>query len=117
MLFSVGVVSKVSFELFGYGNSVIIDHGFGYETRYAHMHMIYVVEGMKVKRGECLGTSGKTGKVTGPHLHYEVFYRGDHVNPMDYVDMDMTTEEYMTMVHKVESESKNVLNKPFERIR
>ena len=112
-----GTVKTVSYELGGYGNSVIIDHGFGYETRYAHMHMIYVVEGMKVKRGECLGTSGKTGKVTGPHLHYEVFYRGDHVNPMDYVDMDMTTEEYMTMVHKVESESKNVLNKPFERIR
>ena len=112
-----GTVKTVSYELGGYGNSVVIDHGFGYETRYAHMHMIYVVEGMKVKRGECLGTSGKTGKVTGPHLHYEVFYRGDHVNPMDYVDMDMTTEEYMTMVHKVESESKNVLNKPFERIR
>ena len=112
-----GTVKTVSYELGGYGNSVVIDHGFGYETRYAHMHIIYVVEGMKVKRGECLGTSGKTGKVTGPHLHYEVFYRGDHVNPMDYVDMDMTTEEYMTMVHKVESESKNVLNKPFERIR
>ena len=112
-----GTVKTVSYELGGYGNSVIIDHGFGYETRYAHMHVIYVVEGMKVKRGECLGTSGKTGKVTGPHLHYEVFYRGDHVNPMDYVDMDMTTEEYMTMVHKVESESKNVLNKPFQRIR
>ena len=112
-----GTVKSVSYELGGYGNSVVIDHGFGYETRYAHMHLIYVVEGMKVKRGECLGESGKTGKVTGPHLHYEVFYRGDHVNPMDYVDMDMTTEEYMTMVRKVESESKNVLNKPFQRIR
>ena len=81
------------------------------------MKVIYVVEGMKIKRGECLGESGKTGKVTGPHLHYEVFYRGDHVNPIDYVDMEMSTEEYMTMVHKVEQESKNVLNKPFERVR
>ena len=112
-----GVVKTVSYELGGYGNSVVIDHGFGYETRYAHMHVIYVVEGMKIKRGECLGESGKTGKVTGPHLHYEVFYRGEHVNPMDYVDMEMSTEEYMTMVHKVEQESKNVLNKPFQRVR
>ena len=112
-----GVVKTVSNELYGYGNSVIIDHGFGYETRYAHMKIIYVVEGMKVKRGECLGESGRSGKVTGPHLHYEVFYRGDHVNPMDYIDLDMSTEEYMTMVRKVEQESRNVLNKPFERIR
>ena len=112
-----GVVKEVSNELYGYGNSVIIDHGFGYETRYAHMKIIYVVEGMQVKRGECLGESGKSGKVTGPHLHYEVFYRGDHVNPIDYIDMDMTSEEYMTMVKKVEQESRNVLNKPFERIR
>lgn len=112
-----GVVKEVSNELYGYGNSVVIDHGFGYETRYAHMKIIYVVEGMQVKRGECLGESGKSGKVTGPHLHYEVFYRGDHVNPIDYIDLDMTSEEYMTMVRKVEQESRNVLNKPFERIR
>lgn len=112
-----GVVKEVSNELYGYGNSLVIDHGFGYETRYAHMKIIYVVEGMQVKRGECLGESGKSGKVTGPHLHYEVFYRGDHVNPIDYIDLDMTSEEYMTMVRKVEQESRNVLNKPFERIR
>lgn len=112
-----GVVKEVSNELYGYGNSLVIDHGFGYETRYAHMKIIYVVEGMQVKRGECLGESGKSGKVTGPHLHYEVFYRGDHVNPIDYIDLDMTSEEYMTMVRKVEQESRNVLSKPFERIR
>ena len=112
-----GVVESCSYELGGYGNSVVIDHGFGYKTRYAHMKVIYVVEGMAIQRGECLGESGKTGKVTGPHLHYEVFYRGNPVNPMNYVDMEMETEEYMTMVRKVEQESKNVLNKPFPRIR
>ena len=112
-----GVIKEVKYELGGYGNSVLVDHGFGYETRYAHMHIIYVGEGMKVKRGECLGESGKTGKVTGPHLHYEVFYRGDHVNPMNYVDMEMSAEEYRTMVDKVASESKNVLNRPFNRKR
>ena len=112
-----GVVESCSFELNGYGNSVVIDHGFGYKTRYAHMKIIYVVEGMTVRRGECLGESGKTGKATGPHLHYEVFYRGSPVNPMNYVDMEMETEEYVTMVRKVEQESKNVLNKPFQRIR
>lgn len=112
-----GVVESCSYELGGYGNSVVIDHGFGYKTRYAHMKIIYVAEGMTLQRGECIGESGKTGKATGPHLHYEVFYRGRQVNPMNYVDMEMDTEEYMTMVRKVEQESKNVLNKPFKRIR
>ena len=112
-----GVVESCSYELGGYGNSVVIDHGFGYKTRYAHMKLIYVVEGMTLQRGECIGESGKTGKATGPHLHYEVLYRGGQVNPMNYVDMDMESEEYMAMVRKVAAESKNVLNQPFRRIR
>lgn len=111
-----GVVESCSFELGGYGNSVVIDHGFGYKTRYAHLKVIYVVEGMTLQRGECIGESGKTGKATGPHLHYEVFYRGNQVNPMNYVDMEMDVDEYVTMVERVERESKNVLNKPFRRM-
>lgn len=112
-----GVVESCGYEFNGYGNNVVIDHGFGYKTRYAHLKVIYVVEGMALKRGECLGESGRTGKATGPHLHYEVFYRGNHVNPMNYVDMEMEPDEYETMIRKVEQESKNVLNKPFPRIR
>jgi hypothetical protein len=57
-----GVVESVKFEFFGYGNSVVIDHGFGYKTRYAHLKSIGVAEGMKVKRGECIGVSGNSGR-------------------------------------------------------
>lgn len=104
-----GQVESVSFELFGYGHSVIIDHGFGYKTRYAHMRDIYVVEGMSVKRGECIGETGNTGKSTGPHLHYEVIYRGSPVNPYNFFDLTMPKEEYAEMVSKAASESKNVM--------
>lgn len=93
-----GVVESVRFEFFGYGNNVIIDHGFGYKTRYAHMKNIGVVEGMKIKRGECIGESGNSGKSTGPHLHYEVIYKDRPVNPSNYYDLSITPEEYATMV-------------------
>lgn len=96
-----GVVEKVKFELFGYGNSVVVDHGFGYKTRYAHMKSICVAEGMKLKRGECIGESGNSGRSSGPHLHYEVIYKGSHVNPYNYYDLTITPEEYSTMVQGV----------------
>ena len=92
------MVESVSFVFFGYGNSVLIDHGFGYKTRYAHLKSIGVVEGMKVKRGECIGESGNSGKSSGPHLHYEVIYKGRPVNPYNYYDLTMSPEEYSTMV-------------------
>ena len=93
-----GVVESVKFEFFGYGNSVLIDHGFGYKTRYAHLKSITVVEGMKFKRGECVGVSGNSGRSSGPHLHYEVLYKDRHVNPANYYDLTITPEEYSTMV-------------------
>lgn len=107
-----GVVESVKFELWGYGNQVVIDHGFGYKTRYAHMSKITVVEGMKVKRGECIGTSGNSGKSSGPHLHYEVMYKGAHVNPANYYDLDITVEEYATMVQDIADASQKVTLHP-----
>lgn len=107
-----GVVESVKFELFGYGNQVVIDHGFGYKTRYAHMSAITVVEGMKVKRGECIGKSGNSGKSSGPHLHYEVMYKGAHVNPANYYDLDITVEEYATMVQDIADASQKVTLHP-----
>ena len=104
-----GTVESVNFDLFNYGNSVVIDHGFGYKTRYAHLKTAYVVEGMKLKRGECLGESGNTGKSTGPHLHYEVIYKGRYVNPVNYFDIDMPLNEYRSMITKVADESDNVM--------
>ena len=93
-----GVVVSVRFEFFGYGNSVLIDHGFGYKTRYAHLKSIGVTEGMKVKRGECIGESGNSGRSSGPHLHYEVIYKDKHVNPSNYYDLTISKEEYSEMV-------------------
>ena len=104
-----GVVSSVSFDLFNYGNSVVIDHGFGYKTRYAHLKTIFVAEGMKLKRGECIGESGNSGKSTGPHLHYEVIYRGRFVNPVNYFDLEMPVEEYASMVKNTAKESNNII--------
>ena len=110
-----GVVESVSFEFFGYGNSIVIDHGFGYKTRYAHLKNIGVVEGMKVKRGECIGESGNSGKSTGPHLHYEVIYKGRHVNPSNYYDLTITPEEYSTMVQNTADMSEKLTLHPSHR--
>ena len=108
-----GVVEYVKFSFTGYGNEILIDHGFGYKTRYAHMSVISVAEGMKLKRGDCIGESGNSGKSTGPHLHYEVLYRGERVNPMNYLDMDMPVKEYSEMVRKRGSETKELLQQSF----
>ncbi len=110
-----GVVEKVKFEFFGYGNQVLIDHGFGYKTRYAHMKSINVVEGMKVKRGECIGESGNSGRSSGPHLHYEVLYKGKHINPANYFDLTITPEEYATMVQNTAEASDKITLHPSHR--
>lgn len=110
-----GVVEKVKYEFFGYGNHVLIDHGFGYKTRYAHLKSISVVEGMKVKRGECIGESGNSGRSSGPHLHYEVIYKDKHVNPANYYDLTITPEEYSTMVHNTAEASDKITLHPSHR--
>ena len=107
-----GVVESVNFEFSGYGNSVLIDHGFGYKTRYAHLKSIGVVEGMKVKRGECIGISGNSGRSSGPHLHYEVLYKDRHVNPANYYDLTITPEEYSTMVQNTADASERITLHP-----
>ena len=95
-----GVVIKVAHERKGYGNHVEIDHGFGYKTRYAHMSEIAVEQGQNVTRGDYLGLSGRSGRVTGPHLHYEVLYRKDYVNPALYMDLDIAPKDYFEIAKK-----------------
>ena len=95
-----GTVEKVDFKHSGYGNEVVIDHGFGYKSRYAHLNIINVGVGQAVHRGDKIGEVGKSGKSTGPHLHYEVLYKGDAVNPMSFMDMSMPVEEYRAMINK-----------------
>lgn len=112
-----GIVELVQFDLFGYGNQIVIDHGFGYKTRYAHLKTVFVAEGMKLKRGECIGETGNSGRTTGPHLHYEVYYRNVAVNPMDYLDIDEPMDEYRSMNEKAASESKNLIVRPHQRVK
>lgn len=87
----------------GYGNCVMIDHGYGYQTLYGHMSKFKVRVGQKVKRGEVIGAVGNTGKSTGPHLHYEVIVRGRYDNPSKYYYMDLTPEEYDRMIQIAEN--------------
>ncbi len=82
----------------GYGNCVQINHGYGYLTLYGHMSVVKVRIGQPVKRGDVIGLVGSTGKSTGPHLHYEVHYRGAIMNPQNYYYLDLSPAEYDRMV-------------------
>jgi len=92
-----GHVSMASWKQ-GYGKTVIINHGFNFQTLYAHLNSIDVKVGQKVKRGEVIGGIGSTGKSTGPHLHYEVHFRGAPQNPAHYYFMDLSPAQYDQMV-------------------
>ena len=93
-----GVVSKVKRSKRGYGNYVKINHGYGYETLYAHMSKYIVKKGQKVKRGEVIGYVGNTGISTAPHLHYEVRKDNKKINPVNFYYNDLTPEEYEKML-------------------
>ncbi len=89
-----GVVFDVEKSAWGYGNMVTIDHGFGYKTRYAHLQKALVRKGQKVKRGQCIGLIGNTGKTTGVHLHYEVLKNDVQIDPINFFYNDLTPEQY-----------------------
>jgi len=93
-----GVVEVVENSLRGYGKRVIISHGFGYKTLYAHLNGFNVRRGQKVKRGDVIGFVGTTGTSTAPHLHYEVFKNNKKVNPVHYYFNDLTPEEFDKMI-------------------
>ena len=89
-----GVVLDVENNEWGYGNMVILDHGYGYKTRYAHLMKSAVRKGQKVKRGQIIGYIGSTGKATGVHLHYEVVKNDVQVDPINFFYQDLTPDEY-----------------------
>lgn len=84
----------------GYGQRVVVDHGYGYKTVYAHMSKIQVYRGQSLHRGDKIGEVGSTGKATGPHLHYEVLVRGVPQNPDRYYYYDLTPEQYDEMLER-----------------
>lgn len=93
-----GVIDEVQVSFSGYGKMLEIDHGFGYRTRYAHMHGFTVRKGQKVKRGELIGFVGDTGLSTAPHLHYEVLINRSQVNPVHYFFNDLNASEYEKII-------------------
>ena len=95
-----GTVSIAHVSIFGYGKEVVVDHGYGYTSRYAHLHDIHVKVGQKLKRGEILGTLGNTGRSTGPHLHYEIRKQGQPVNPMYFFYENLSAGEYRLLASK-----------------
>lgn len=101
-----GVVMKSMNDGWGYGNHVIISHGFGYTTLYGHLSRIAVRPGTRVKRGQVIGYVGSTGRSTGPHLHYEVRKNDNPLNPAFFYHNDLTDEQYQRMLELSKRETK-----------
>ena len=93
-----GVISEAGFDNSGYGNHVIIDHGYGYETLYGHMVKVKSRAGEHVKRGQVIGWVGSSGKSTGPHCHYEVIKNGEKIDPVHFFFNDLSATDYERMV-------------------
>lgn len=89
-----GTVTEAGFSEDGYGNKVVINHGYGYQTLYGHMIRVKARARQKVKRGEVIGWVGSTGKSTGPHCHYEVHVYGQEVDPVYFFYNDLTPEQF-----------------------
>jgi murein DD-endopeptidase MepM/ murein hydrolase activator NlpD len=98
-----GVIETMEYSTGGYGNHVIINHGFGYKSHYAHMSEFKTRVGKKVKRGELIGLVGSTGKSTAPHLHYEVIKNGHKIDPINFFYNDITPYQYQQMLEKAKT--------------
>ncbi|HWS00093.1 MAG TPA: M23 family metallopeptidase [Prolixibacteraceae bacterium] len=92
-----GIVKEVERNA-GYGNTIVIDHGYGYETLYGHLSRSNVKVGQTINRGDIIGFVGSSGASTSPHLHYEVMKNGQKVNPQNYYFQDLNPEEYEKMI-------------------
>ncbi|MBN8697528.1 MAG: M23 family metallopeptidase [Bacteroidetes bacterium] len=93
-----GTIERADALAQGYGNHVVINHGYGYKTLYGHMVKFVVRPGQKVKRGQLIGYVGSTGLSTAPHVHYEVMKNGEKMNPINYYYNDLTPEQYQKLI-------------------
>lgn len=91
----------------GYGNHVVLNHGYGYKTLYGHMLKFVVRPGQKIKRGQLIGYVGSTGLSTAPHVHYEVLKGGEKMNPINYYYSDLTPEQYQKLIELSEQSSQS----------
>ena len=98
-----GKVIKAGWSTGGFGNFVVIDHCYGFQTTYGHLSSIKVSLDMNVKRGDLIGLSGSSGTSSGPHLHYQIDLYGQHKNPLYYFNNDLSEEEYFEMIQTLTS--------------
>jgi murein DD-endopeptidase MepM/ murein hydrolase activator NlpD len=103
-----GVVTIAGNTADGYGNHVVINHGYGYETLYGHMVRVKVRPGQRVTRGEVIGWVGSTGKSTGPHCHYEVHKNGQKIDPVYFFYNDLTPEQYEMLLKKAAASNQSM---------
>jgi murein DD-endopeptidase MepM/ murein hydrolase activator NlpD len=102
-----GRILRIQNKRTGYGKNIVIDHGYGFQTLYAHLQDVEVKEGQRVKKGQRIGTIGSSGTSTAPHLHYEVHLNDNSVNPIDYVLDGLSPEEYHELVKRAEEENQS----------
>lgn len=103
-----GVIKRADSRATGFGKHIRIDHGFGYETIYAHLSKYNVTRGQKVKRGDLIGFVGSTGRSQAPHLHYEVHKDGKKINPINFYYGSLTTEEFENMLRLASRENQSL---------
>lgn len=103
-----GVVTRADQGSRGYGKHIRIDHGFGYESLYAHLYKYNVRKNQKVKRGDIIGFVGSTGRSQAPHLHYEIFKDGTRINPINFYYGSLSADEFNTLLEKAEAENQSL---------
>ncbi|MFL9839066.1 M23 family metallopeptidase [Flavobacterium sp. ST-75] len=103
-----GVVQRADNRATGYGNHIVIKHGFGYETLYAHLSKYNVKVGQKVKRGDVIGFVGSTGRSEAPHLHYEVHKGGEVINPINFYYGNISAKEYVLISKLANQENQSL---------
>lgn len=103
-----GVVERADNTATGYGNHIVINHGYGYESLYAHLYKYNVRKGQKVQRGDIIGFVGSTGRSEAPHCHYEVFKDGERINPINFYYGSLTPEEFADVLRKSQEENQSL---------
>ncbi len=103
-----GVVERADNTATGYGNHIVINHGYGYESLYGHLYKYNVRAGQKVQRGDIIGFVGSTGRSEAPHCHYEVFKDGERINPINFYYGSLTAEEFADILRKAQEENQSL---------
>lgn len=103
-----GTVIRADNRVSGYGNHVVIDHGYGYKSLYGHMYKYNVRKGQKVQRGDIIGFVGSSGRSSGPHVHYEVLKDDERVNPMNFYYGSLSAEEFNDMLNQSQQENQSM---------